>query len=368
MNIIIRENWRGSRGGNYYYVREGTILRRIDKYAISKKKVYESGRGPEYEYLVPVQRIREKEIYEFSFSNSGYPFFRKGSAEAFLNSLGSEYPSVPDYKLMRDVRFEELMNLEFEIEDPGLQKLVRDIRKFYTTIVDEIKSYSREMSFKILFPGHAEATSTFLDDVNEGMIRCMVLQNDQARMKCLEKPISWIYQLWIMVLISKALMIEEFWKQEYETESKWFIEQGKPHPAFIARSRENIYYTFFFEPQIHEMAHLTSVFIGTRIHVRPDIIITKGKYSSLKDMAEVDLLVECKTAPQEMWEKEILSQMKDYVEIYGAKTMALVSFYNVDPLLRISLERIGVIPIDEVRPGGLGLEKFKLFVQKTLRL
>jgi len=60
--------------------------------------------------------------------------------------------------------------------------------------------------------------------------------------------------------------------------------------------------------------------------------------------------------------------MKDYVEIYRAKTKALVSFYNVDPLLRRSLERIGVIPIDEVRPGGLGLEKFKIFVQKTLRL
>jgi hypothetical protein len=368
MSIIIREDWRGSRGGTYYYVREGTILRRIDKYAISKKKVYESRRGPTYEYLVPVQRIREKEIYEFGFSNSGYPFFRKGGVEAFLNSLGSEYPWIPDYKLMRYVRSEELMNLEFEIEDPALLKLVRDIKKFYPTIVDEIKSYSRAMSFKIFFSGHAEATSTFLDDVNEGMMRCMVLQNDQARMKCLEKPISWIYQLWIMVLISKALMIEEFLKREYETETTWWIEQGKPYPAFIARSRENIYYTFFFEPQIHEMAHLTGAFIGTRIHVRPDIIITKGKYSSLKDIAEVDLLVECKTAPQEMWEKEILSQMKDYVEIYRAKTKALVSFYNVDPLLRRSLERIEVIPIDEVRPGGLGLEKFKIFVQKTLRL
>jgi len=195
MNIIIRESWRSSEGGTYYYVREGTILRRIDRYAISKKKVDESRRGPTYEYLVPVQRIREKEIYEFSFSKSGYPFFCKGSAEAFLNSLGSEYPWIPDHKLMQYVRSEELVNLEFEIKDPALLKLVKDIKKFYLTIVDEIKSYSSAMGFKIFFPGRAEATPTFLDDVNEGIIRCMVLQNDQARIRCLEKPISWIYQL-----------------------------------------------------------------------------------------------------------------------------------------------------------------------------
>jgi hypothetical protein len=363
MNIVIREEWRGSRGGRYYYVREGVILKRIGKYAISKKKVYESGRGSTYEYLVPVQRIREKEIYEFGFSNSGYPSFYKCSVEAFLSS---KYPGIPDHVKCSTVRSEELVGLEFEIEDPMLLKLVRNIKEFYALIVDEIKSYSRVMDFEIFFPGHAEVTSTFLGNVDEGIIRCMVLQSDQARMKCLEKPVSWIYQLWVVVLISKALMVEGFLKGEYETKPTWWIEQGKPRPAFVARSRENNYYTFFFEPQIHEMAHVASAFTKTRIHVRPDIIVAKGNYSSLRDIAEADLLVECKIAPQEMWEKEVLPQMKDYVKIYKPKTSVLVSPYNIDPLLKRSLEHIGVIVVEGVRPGGPGLEEFKRIVQRAL--
>ncbi|MEM2472738.1 MAG: hypothetical protein QXI64_09620 [Sulfolobales archaeon] len=363
MSIVIQEEWRGSRGGRYYYVREGVILKRIDKYAISKNEVYKSRRGPTYEYLVPVQSIRGKEIYEFRFTNNGYLLFHKCSVEAFLRS---KYPGIPDHTLLQTVRSEELMNLEFEIEDPKLLKFVRNIKEFYTSIVNEIKSYSSVMDFKIFFPGHAETTSTFLGSVDEGIIRCMVLQSDQARMRCLGKLVSWIYQLWVIVLISKALMVEGFLKHEHRTKPTWWIEQGKPSPAFVARSRNNNYYTFFFEPQIHEMVHLAGAFTKTRIHVRPDIIVARGNYSSLNDIAEADLLVECKVAPQEMREKKILQQMKDYVENYKPKTNVLVSPYNIDPLLKRDLEHIGVIVVEGVRPGSPGLEEFKRIVQRAL--
>jgi hypothetical protein len=99
-----------------------------------------------YEYLVPVQSIRGKEIYEFRFTNNGYLLFHKCSVEAFLRS---KYPGIPDHMLLQTVRSEELMNLEFEIEDPKLLKFVRNIKGFYISIVNEIKDYSSVMDFKI---------------------------------------------------------------------------------------------------------------------------------------------------------------------------------------------------------------------------
>jgi hypothetical protein len=39
-NIIIREDWRGQSGGQYYYVKEENIHRRIEKYANFRGEVY----------------------------------------------------------------------------------------------------------------------------------------------------------------------------------------------------------------------------------------------------------------------------------------------------------------------------------------
>jgi hypothetical protein len=84
-NIIIHERWYGQRGGNYYYIKEGNILRRIEKYAISKREAYKSSRGIIVEYVVPVDRLHDKIIYEFSFSKQGYFSLQKCTVKAFLN-------------------------------------------------------------------------------------------------------------------------------------------------------------------------------------------------------------------------------------------------------------------------------------------
>ena len=64
--IRIREEWKGTRGGTYYYVSEGDILKRISEYVISKRRVYESSRGITVGYEVSAERLYGKVIYEFS--------------------------------------------------------------------------------------------------------------------------------------------------------------------------------------------------------------------------------------------------------------------------------------------------------------
>lgn len=60
--IVIREDWRGTRGGEYYYVREGNKLIHISRYAIKRSKVDESSRGSTIEYVIDINRIRGEQI------------------------------------------------------------------------------------------------------------------------------------------------------------------------------------------------------------------------------------------------------------------------------------------------------------------
>jgi hypothetical protein len=363
-NIIIREDWRGQSGGQYYYVKEENILRRIEKYASFKKEIHVSGRGIIVEYIVPVERLRSKTIYEFSFSNKGYFYPRKCTVEAFLNPQYPDTPWIPNFGLTQSVDINELKNLMFEVEDSMLLKILKNIRETYVLMINEIKKYSELMGFDIVFGGRAEVTPTFLYDIHEGLIRCMILQNDKARLKSLEKPLTWIYQLWIMMLVCNAIGINRFLKDEYFSKPVWWIEQGSTSPTFIARAGIN-YYTFFFEPQPHKMAHLAGMFTVRRVHVRPDIIVAKGNYESINS-ARVDLLIECKSLPTEMWEEDIISQMDSYIALYKPQTTILASLYKVNHSLGNKLMQRNIICVDEVTHGSVNLETFKRYIQRVL--
>jgi hypothetical protein len=55
--IAFIEEWRGGRGGTYYYIREENILRRLEHYTV------EVVRGKELvKYVVPFKRISNKTI------------------------------------------------------------------------------------------------------------------------------------------------------------------------------------------------------------------------------------------------------------------------------------------------------------------
>ena len=368
--IKLREEWRGSRGGTYYYVMDGNMLRRISDYAVSKRKVYESRRGPTIEYDIPAERLYGKRIYMFSFSNKGYLYIYKFTVEALLNPKDPRYPYIPNYDMVQEVPLDEVAKLSFEVKDEALYSLLDDFRRYYISMIDDLNNYSKYMDFKILFMGHAERTRSFLQNPYVGIIECMVLQSDVAKFKCLEKPMAWIHQLWVMKLICEALEVEEFVKRPYEDKPSWWIEQGKPYPAFIARSRSE-YYTFWFEFQPHEMAHLAGMFSKGRVHVRPDIVVARGFYSSADELAEhgkrIDLIVECKNTDFKYWENDLYSQIPAYIHTFMPRTLILASLKHIPDNAKQFLASKNIIVADELRPNNnTRIEEFKKLIKQLL--
>ncbi|MFN3384195.1 MAG: hypothetical protein ACK401_04805, partial [Archaeoglobaceae archaeon] len=201
-DIVVREDWHGTYGGTYYYVKEDKILRHIGEYAISKKKVtraYESSKGPTFEYEIPMAKIGDKEIYCFSFTR--YFIAKSCKIEAFLK--GGYYP---DPNLMRYVSREELKELEIEIKDPLLKKRIEEIKTDYAKMIHELESYKENLNFEMFFFAHAEE---ILRDPKFGYFSCLALPDDESRLRALEVLMRRIYQLWIMRLICEALNVEE---------------------------------------------------------------------------------------------------------------------------------------------------------------
>jgi hypothetical protein len=141
-------------------VREGHVLRRIEHYAVRK-----AGDG---EYVVPFERISNKTIHVFDFSNRGNLCVHECPAEAFSQSedaLNCNYKMCEKY-----IDLGKLRGLEFEVKDPLLQEVIRDAREYFNTIIiiktiiKESLDHNESLRFKIIFE-NAKTVETLLEDV-----------------------------------------------------------------------------------------------------------------------------------------------------------------------------------------------------------
>jgi len=340
----------------YYYVREGNILRRIEHYAIEVVRSKEL-----VKYVVPFERISNKTICIYLFSHRGNLCVIECPAEAFLRS--KEMWSY-DHKLcVKRCDLRELKGLEFELKDPILERIVEDARKYFNVIIKEIKEYSESLGFTIVF-GSARSVRTFLEDIELGLIRCLGLPTNERRFKCLDVAFAWIYEIWVIALAAKSIGIQQF-KYQYSASSRqtWEIKQGSPYPITYG-IRGNQYYAFFLEPQPYAIAHIDPRYLPElvksktgRRYIRPDIIINKGMQHRMENP---DLLIECKVMPSVLWSKEVSTQLKEYVSLYKPKNTMLVSFHEiVDQSLKRTLESMGVIIIENLKPGEQAIKVFK---------
>ncbi|MDI6822743.1 MAG: hypothetical protein QMD66_07895, partial [Actinomycetota bacterium] len=90
---IIDEPKARTRRKTFNYVREGGTLRHISKYAIKETKRGDE-RAFKVTYDVPLERIQGKEVYEFSFTNSGGFGISKFSSSEFCKERDRNYESV----------------------------------------------------------------------------------------------------------------------------------------------------------------------------------------------------------------------------------------------------------------------------------
>ena len=209
---IIDEPKARTRRKTLNYIREGGTLRHISKYAVSEIKRGDE-RAFEVTYEVPIEKIQGKEVYEFSFTNSGGFMIGKFSSSEFRKEKGRDYKSV---------NFEELQNLEFEIESNEVRRLVEEIKNFYTPMVTEINEFKAKIGMDHILT--SKRLSDYLKDLKYGLTSNLCNWPEEARVKSLEQTSKLLHQLWTLKGFHEALGV-------IKVERSWLTEQGSKYPA-----------------------------------------------------------------------------------------------------------------------------------------
>jgi hypothetical protein len=363
VNIKVREKWYGTRGGCYFYVREDNKLKYLGDYATERRTVDKNRRGQVIEYEVPEETLKDKLIYEFEFSNSGYFFPHVGQVEAFLKS---QHPGVPDYNLMREVKLDELRGLEFEVKDPLLDCVIREFKTNYIDMIQEIKQYAKKLGAEIFPSEHAQRTADLLMDPEIGLMECLAIPCDEKRLGSLEAPMRLIHQFWVSIVVAEALGIKRI-KETTSGNRYFWLGQGQPNPLFIGFS-DGQAYTFWLEFQPHPTAHWAGAWTRERFAIRPDIVICKGQIENSEQVTSVDLMIECKNEEFGVWQSDIEEQIIPYLQRYQPKNFVLVSLKPIPEIfVKKLVESLGVRVFHSMTPKTRDIiNQFKDFINQTL--
>jgi len=358
---VVRERMRGTYGGLYIYVVEGNELVHISEYAITKK---------EHEnviiYEVPEDKLIGKQLYCFDFSRRGGAFLIKCEIEDFEEGHLKRGESG-----LLSERFHEIRDLKFRIKDPELQLLLTQFNAVIKPMIRELKEYESIRNFRILFR-HEERLSDAFSNPDAYYFTFMSLPNDRSRINSFKVTRRWIYQLWILKLLCDALEVSKFKWHEYEGKPYWRIEQGSEFSTCIAETCFGDI-TFWLEFQPSKGAHMIGIVYPSkkRIPVRPDIVVVRGYFESVKAFLDsgkpIDLLIECKEAPYDEWRNEIDTQILDYLRKYKPKNFIVASLEAVLDSAKMRLEHEGIKVIDKLKPGNENIKTLYETVKKALK-
>lgn len=338
---IREEVGRGTRGGSYVYVVEGSELVHISEYSIRKLPgKFED----EIVYEVPIEKLIGKQLYCFDFSRSGNIFIRKCKIEDFEDGRPREYEFTEVH---------EIRNLRFRVKDPALVSLLSEFNELFIPMINEIEDYEEILNFKCRFMGHQRRLEEAFEDPELYYFAFMSLPNDKSRIKSLKATKKWIYQIWILKLICEALNVSKFVYHDYNGEKYWWIEQGSEFSTCIGETPYgNV--SFWIEFQPSKGAHLLGLFAGIRVPIRPDIVVVRGYYETTEDFVEskkaIDVIVECKENPFIEWRNEINSQILPYLHVFKPRLFILASLQPVPSNVKEYLKRVGVEVVDNLRP------------------
>ena len=265
---MVEEPKARTRRKTFHYVLEDSVLRHISKYSIRSVRSGDE-RAWTVEYYAPEERLMNKWIYEFTFTNSGGFIIWKYRASEFLKD--------PKDRKFCKVKIEELRKMQFEVKSKEVKNLLKEGREYYYIMINEIKNFIEKMN--ITFTS-SERVLDFYEDWKRGEAACLCYNLEEARQRSLEQTFKLIHQWWTLKIIHEALNVEKIVKG-------WFAEQGKPWPTSIFIGRRGVYYTCWFEPQIVKKAPkgyegpLTSFFEGKYVWKRPDLLIAEGRFNHL---------------------------------------------------------------------------------------
>ncbi len=236
---------------------------------------------------------------------------------------------------------------------------------------------------ELRFMGHASRLSEFFNIPRIYYFTELSIPSDAGRIRGgIKTTMSLIYENWIATKVAETLSTRSLIRRSWEANEPfisrpvtvWFEQGGgtsftilnTPHGDFT------MWLEFQVDPAIHvfldanivlENGKLRFVRPPGRRAVRPDIVVVRGgRFDGVNDLVKsgsgIDLLIECKALPYEVWERDIDGQVIPYVRQFrpGGKVM-LITRHAVPNNVKVKLSNNGVEVIEDVRPGGKGVSK-----------
>jgi len=346
MVVIVDEPKARTRRRTFNYVREGCILRHISKYATKLIKEGDN-RAWRIFYEVPYRKISSKWIYELGFTNNGGFTASKYRAEELAG--GKPKHIIVDR--------EELRQLKIEVRDKTVQRLKREVQETYDPMIREVKEFAGQMGIEVIA---SERLGDWLRDMNLGLKSNLCFWPEEARAESIKATSKLAYQMWVFMLTHKALGCRGVKKN-------WLLELGSKYPASVFLDEKNRYWTGWWEPQRISKAppaykgRLCNFFKGRVVWKRPDMIFSIGRYETLVDAPEFNILVECKNFEFiEWWEngRILEEELVPYMQLFRPQLFVLASLCEVPEWAKNELEEKGIVVVDKLHIDGERVREF----------
>jgi len=375
MEITIRESHRGlSRSSEYHFVIEGNRLIHISRFSISQKRDYDM-----VKYVVDLSRLSGKRVVEISSSNSGifcwaYVYPAKDLALEYSQRRKEKVP-------LSFLNSFELTHLTYR-EKRFLQT---DWKQYYVPMIEELrrlfatlKNLNRESPYVFL----TRLIKCQIESQANYPLSFLIPYSGNARRKSLEGLTKGIHQLWIT-----AHILAELGKAGKLRNINLDFEQSSYYAIASFNCRDglcSLWYEFDMNPFTmcegmlwyrgasatlrYFYQRVESVLHGKRLRrtpLRPDIAILQGG-ASCNDLVEgfkVRMIIECKNWDYGYWAKDIDIQVVPYKEIFQPDIMVLASLKKVSKYVKEYLGRYGIVVVDEVYPGGRGIDELLSLVR-----
>ena len=355
------EQWRGFRGGRYYYVLDNGYCISIAKYATKSVRKYED----EVCYYVDESKIANKAVLEV---------FAAGSGNIYVK------PDVEFINMCVDLSHLTQLERSFlkewhECYIPML-KFIKDVAAKGIGVSDMLQFHLHLLKYPLPF---------------------FISYSSNARLKSFEVLAREIHEIWIALKILREFVreIDFVWFQQSSAKpvanignySLWYEFDFTPHTMCEGILRD---YCGSFnvekcrEPLPQWLSQIYSridmlerpysraqELLGVKLKgLRPDIMFTQA-VSSCNDLFRsssitIKLIVECKNFDYKYWAEDIEKQIIPYKKIFQPEHMIIASLKPVPQDVKKKLESLGIGVIDHVYPGGAGENQLVEYVKQVL--
>jgi len=372
MIVSVSESHRGlSRSSEYHYVVDEGKLNHISYYAISQRR-YEDI----IEYVVDLNKLRGKEVVEIVVTNSGVlcNAFVYPAEDLLLEYSRRRKKSVP-LSYLNSFEFTHLT-----YDERAFMKT--DWRLYYIPMIEELRKIINTLIQDFRLPGF------FLENVVDCQLKSeasypisyLIPYSVNAREKSLEGLSKEIHQVWILARIIQRLSESGRLRSIY-----YSLKHSSYSAVALFNCRDglcSLWYEFDMNPHTmcegllwnREASELLKEFYERasnilrkrgleRVPLRPDIVVLSKATNCEELMWEfkVRAVIECKNQDFRYWSKDIDTQLIPYKEIFQPEITALISLKKIPDNIKATLNRNGIVVIDEAYPrGGNESELLKL--------